>query len=60
MDKNFAKGLVKRVVLTGGPCGGKTSVQAMLSDTFQNMGWKGNLSFDIPFMSLNYYVRLDF
>lgn len=31
---------VKRVVLTGGPCGGKSTVQAMLSDVFENMGWK--------------------
>ena len=36
-----------KIVLTGGsihlfegPCGGKTSVQAILSDTFENMGWK--------------------
>ena len=28
------------VVLTGGVCGGKTTVQTMLSDVFANMGWK--------------------
>lgn len=33
-------GLVKRVVLTGGPCGGKSTVQNMLSDVFENNGWK--------------------
>lgn len=33
-------GLVKRVVLTGGPCGGKSTLQAMLSDVFSNLGWK--------------------
>jgi predicted ATPase len=35
-----ASRIVKRVVLTGGPCGGKSTVQAMLSDVFENMGWK--------------------
>ena len=35
-----AAGLVKKVVLTGGPCGGKSTVQAMLSDVFENLGWK--------------------
>jgi hypothetical protein len=34
---------VKRVVLTGGPCGGKSTVQAMMSDVFENLGWKGTL-----------------
>lgn len=33
-------GLVKRIVLTGGPCGGKSTVQTILSDIFQNLGWK--------------------
>lgn len=33
-------GRVYRVVLTGGPCGGKTSLQTTLSDMFENMGWK--------------------
>lgn len=36
-----AAGTVKRIVLTGGPCGGKSSVQALLSDVFENIGWKG-------------------
>ncbi|XP_046576813.1 TRPL translocation defect protein 14-like [Haliotis rubra] len=29
-----------RVVLTGGPCGGKTTGQARLSTFFENLGWK--------------------
>eukprot|EP00158_Paraphelidium_tribonemae_P001883 Partr_v1_DN24902_c1_g1_i1_m45418 putative NA len=37
---NSSKGVVKRVVLTGGPCGGKSTVQTMLSDVFANLGWK--------------------
>jgi tRNA uridine 5-carbamoylmethylation protein Kti12 len=27
-------------VLTGGPCGGKTTGQARLSTFFENLGWK--------------------
>ncbi|CAB0019456.1 unnamed protein product [Nesidiocoris tenuis] len=29
-----------RLVLTGGPCGGKTTSQARLSTFFENLGWK--------------------
>jgi hypothetical protein len=28
------------LVLTGGPCGGKTTGQARLSTFFENLGWK--------------------
>ena len=31
---------VYRIALCGGPCGGKSTVQTILSDCFQNMGWK--------------------
>lgn len=31
---------VYRIVLTGGPCGGKTTAQARLSDFFENLGWR--------------------
>lgn len=31
---------VYRIVLTGGPCGGKTTGQARLSTFFENLGWK--------------------
>ncbi|KCV73203.1 hypothetical protein H696_00746 [Fonticula alba] len=31
---------VFRVVLTGGPCGGKTTAQQQLMDTFSSLGWK--------------------
>ena len=33
-------GVVRRVVLTGGPCAGKTTVQAMVAEAFQERGWK--------------------
>ena len=29
-----------KLVLTGGPCGGKTTGQALLSTFFENLGWK--------------------
>ncbi|ENN75597.1 hypothetical protein YQE_07844, partial [Dendroctonus ponderosae] len=32
--------MVYRLVLTGGPCGGKTTGQARLSTFFENLGWK--------------------
>jgi len=35
-----AKKRVYRVVLTGGPCGGKTTGQARISTFFENLGWK--------------------
>jgi hypothetical protein len=31
---------VCRIVLTGGPCAGKTTVQSVLTDVFTNLGWK--------------------
>ena len=31
---------VYKLVLTGGPCGGKTTGQAKLATFFENMGWK--------------------
>lgn len=31
---------VYKVVLTGGPCGGKTTGQSRLSTFFENIGWK--------------------
>lgn len=31
---------VYKLVLTGGPCGGKTTGQAMLATFFENLGWK--------------------
>ncbi|CAH1405721.1 unnamed protein product [Nezara viridula] len=31
---------VYKIVLTGGPCGGKTTGQARLSTFFENLGWK--------------------
>lgn len=31
---------IYKVVLTGGPCAGKTTVQAMMSTFFENIGWK--------------------
>ncbi|XP_044731899.1 TRPL translocation defect protein 14 isoform X2 [Chrysoperla carnea] len=38
MDKSEKR--VYRLVLTGGPCGGKTTGQSRLSTFFENMGWK--------------------
>ncbi|XP_062517089.1 TRPL translocation defect protein 14-like isoform X2 [Corticium candelabrum] len=32
--------VVYKVVLTGGPCGGKSTVQVRLSTWFENLGWK--------------------
>ena len=37
--------LVPQLVLTGGPCGGKTTGQARLATFFENLGWKGEKSF---------------
>ncbi|XP_055686751.1 TRPL translocation defect protein 14 isoform X2 [Lutzomyia longipalpis] len=39
MEKNQEK-RVYMLVLTGGPCGGKTTGQARLSTFFENLGWK--------------------
>ena len=34
------RGRIVKICLTGGPCGGKTSIQAALCDMFENIGWK--------------------
>ncbi|KAK6191634.1 hypothetical protein SNE40_003274 [Patella caerulea] len=39
-DFNKTNNKFYRVVLTGGPCGGKTTGQARLSSFFENLGWK--------------------
>lgn len=39
MEKNMEPKLYK-LVLTGGPCGGKSTGQARLSTFFENLGWK--------------------
>ena len=33
-----------KLVLTGGPCGGKTTGQARLSSFFENLGWKAGFN----------------
>jgi len=40
MDVNQNNKRVHKLVLTGGPCSGKTTGQARLSTFFENMGWK--------------------
>lgn len=40
MDEVPQKKKVHKLVLTGGPCSGKTTGQARLSTFFENMGWK--------------------
>uniref|UniRef100_A0A1L8DCH7 NadR/Ttd14 AAA domain-containing protein n=1 Tax=Nyssomyia neivai TaxID=330878 RepID=A0A1L8DCH7_9DIPT len=40
MEKNQEIKKVYMMVLTGGPCGGKTTGQARLSTFFENLGWK--------------------
>ncbi|OAF71435.1 hypothetical protein A3Q56_00781 [Intoshia linei] len=37
--KNYDK-KIHRIVLTGGPCGGKTTGQVAISNFFENLGWK--------------------
>ncbi|KAF6020956.1 hypothetical protein EB796_020759 [Bugula neritina] len=32
--------IIHKLVLTGGPCGGKTTGQSRLSTFFENLGWK--------------------
>lgn len=39
-DVGQNKNKVYKVVLTGGPCGGKTTGQARLSTFFESLGWK--------------------
>ncbi|XP_074029359.1 TRPL translocation defect 14 [Leptinotarsa decemlineata] len=40
MEKNNDDYIVYKVVLTGGPCGGKTTGQTRLCTFFENLGWK--------------------
>ena len=40
MAEEQRKRKIWRLVLTGGPCGGKTTGQACLSTFFENLGWK--------------------
>jgi len=40
MEAEQKKRKVWKLVLTGGPCGGKTTGQARLSTFFENLGWK--------------------
>lgn len=37
---NQTQKIVYKMVLTGGPCGGKTTGQSRLSTFFENLGWK--------------------
>ncbi|RVE54786.1 hypothetical protein evm_000553 [Chilo suppressalis] len=37
---NQTQKIVYKLVLTGGPCGGKTTGQSRLSTFFENLGWK--------------------
>ncbi|CAL2044150.1 unnamed protein product [Caenorhabditis brenneri] len=38
--ENERKHKVYKIVLTGGPCGGKTTAQVRLATFFENLGWK--------------------
>lgn len=40
MEEEQRKRKIWKLVLTGGPCGGKTTGQARLSTFFENLGWK--------------------
>jgi len=40
MEAEQARRKIWKLVLTGGPCGGKTTGQARLSTFFENLGWK--------------------
>lgn len=40
METNNDNNRVYRLVLTGGPCGGKTTGQSRLCTFFENLGWK--------------------
>jgi predicted ATPase len=39
-DDKIQEKKVWKIVLTGGPCGGKTTAMARLSAFFENLGWK--------------------
>ncbi|CAH1990274.1 unnamed protein product [Acanthoscelides obtectus] len=40
METNTQNYKLYKLVLTGGPCGGKTTGQARLCTFFENLGWK--------------------
>lgn len=40
MEQDPKKRMIWKLVLTGGPCGGKTTGQTRLSTFFENLGWK--------------------
>ena len=40
MEEQSKKRKIWKLVLTGGPCGGKTTGQARLRTFFENVGWK--------------------
>lgn len=40
MERRQQKRKIWKLVLTGGPCGGKTTGQSRLSTFFENLGWK--------------------
>lgn len=40
MEENQNNHILYKLVLTGGPCGGKTTGQARLCTFFENLGWK--------------------
>jgi hypothetical protein len=48
-----------QLVLTGGPCGGKTTGQARLATFFENLGWKGRLSNSLSSSGLYRKIKLD-
>ena len=39
-ESNEQRGKIWKIVLTGGPCAGKTTGQTRLSTFFENLGWK--------------------
>lgn len=40
IEVNHSQKIIYKVVLTGGPCGGKTTAQSHLCTFFENLGWK--------------------
>ena len=39
-ESNMKERKIWKLVLTGGPCGGKTTGQTRLATFFENLGWK--------------------
>ena len=39
-ESNLKERKIWKLVLTGGPCGGKTTGQTRLATFFENLGWK--------------------